>query len=482
MRASPPDRDPAPATGRINGRTAFATLTFLGFALQLVQVGLLPLLPTIGKSLGASPVGTSWILTSGLLSGAVFLAVLTRLADLIGKRPVILIALALVLVGCVIDSVATSLPLIILGRVLIGAQLPMLALPEAVASDTMEPKRARTTIFSIHVGTGLGVAGGLLTGALVGTHWRAFFIVSAITALIGLVATVSFVKDSPARAKGGLDVPGAILLTATMITLLLGFSEGPTWGWGSAAVLGLLIGGVVLGVAWWIRERTAKVPLIRVSYLTRRDVGLPIAMTFLMAFGVYGSLSAITRLAETPAVHSFGYGWSGLEAGWYALPQAVGSILGIAALRIARRRGLPPAAATGFSLIIVGFAIYAIGYAVPEVTLTALVFDACGLAVGLAATQLLVVRSVPAEESGIALGLTVVMYAVGNTVGSSVFSVLFAEMTNAAGKPALSAYITGFILCLAFAAVALLLCVPVARGRTAPLTTTGAAAAEGAIA
>lgn len=50
------------------------------------------------------------------------------------------------------------------------------------------------------------------------------------------MGTVAFVKDSPARAKGGLDVPGAALLTATMVALLLGFSEGPTWGWGSAVL------------------------------------------------------------------------------------------------------------------------------------------------------------------------------------------------------------------------------------------------------
>src|SRR6266567_6102892 len=194
MSTSPP---PVRTEVNINGRAAIGTLTFLGFALQVVQVGLLPLLPAMGKSLGASTVGTSWILTAGLLSGAVFLAVLTRLADLIGKRPVILLALTLVLIGCVIDSFASTLPLIIAGRVLIGAQLPMLALPEAVASDTMTPKRAHTAIFAIHVGTGSGVAGGLLVAALVGTAWHAFFIVGAAISVLGLAGTVVFVKDSP---------------------------------------------------------------------------------------------------------------------------------------------------------------------------------------------------------------------------------------------------------------------------------------------
>ena len=457
----------ASSAGRGNGLAAIATLTFLGFALQVVQVGLLPLLPAMGKSLHASTAGTSWILTAGLLSGAVFLAVMTRLADLVGKRPVILLALALVLVGCLIDSVATSLPLIIAGRVLIGAQLPMLALPEAIASDTMSPQRAHSAIFAIHIGTGSGVAGGLLVAALAGgAHWHAFFVVSAIITVIGLVATIAFVKDSPARATGGLDVPGALLLTLTMIALLLGFSEGPSWGWGSAAVVGLLVGGVILGVAWWARERTAAVPLIDVRYLTRREVSLPYVMTFLIAFGIYGALSAVSRIAQTPTVSHYGYGWSTLMTGWYALPQEIGALLAIVALAVARRRGLPTGAAVGTILITVGFVGYALAPAVPAATMVFLGMEGCGLAVAIASTQLIVVRSVPAEESGIALGLSVVLYAVGNTVGSAVFGVLFAEFANAAGKPTLTAYVIGFVICGACGLAALVLCLPLARRRT----------------
>jgi MFS family permease len=453
------------AESNINGRAAIGALTFLGFALQVVQVGLLPLLPAMGKSLGASAVGTSWILTAGLLSGAVFLAVLTRLADLIGKRPVILLALTLVLAGCLLDSVATTLPLILAGRVLIGAQLPMLALPEAVASDTMTPRRAHTAIFAIHVGTGSGVAGGLLLAALVGTNWHAYFVVSAVITLLGLAGTLVFVEDSPARAQGGLDVPGAALLTATMVALLLGFSEGPTWGWDSAAVLALLLGGAALGVAWWVTERAARTPLIQVSYLTRRDVGVPYAITFLIAFGIYGSLSAATRLVQAPAASGYGWGWSPLAVGWFALPQVIAALLAIVALREARRHGLPPVTAVALAIIVAGFAAYAFGHGTHALFLTGTGLEGCGLAVAIAGTQLMIVRAVPAAESGIALGLSVVLYAVGNSVGSSVFGVLFASVTGPAGKPALAAFTVGFLICGACALVALALCAALPRPR-----------------
>lgn len=464
MASSPAAPDSASDPARVNGPAAVAVLTFLGFALQVVQVGVLPLMPAMGKALHASPAGTAWILTSALLSGAVFLAVLTRLADLFGKRPVLLLALGLVLVGCVIDSVASSLTLVLIGRVLIGAQLPLLALPEAIASDTMTPRRAHTAIFAIHVGTGSGVAGGLLAAALIGgRHWHVFFVVSAVITVISLAGTAGLVKDSPARASGGLDVAGAALLALAMVALLLGFSEGPAWGWGSPAVLGLLAGGVVLGVAWWMLERAVTVPLINVRYLTRREVSIPYIMTFLIAFGIYGSLSAVSRLAQTPTASHYGYGWSTLMTGWYTLPQEIGALLAIAALAVARRRGLPTGAAIGCLLITVGFIGYALGATAPAATLVFLGMEGCGLAVAIASTQLIVVRSVPAEESGIALGLSVVLYAVGNTVGSAVFGVLFSSFTNPAGKPTLTAYVVGFVICGACGLLALVLCLPLSR-------------------
>ena len=81
------------AAGETNGPAAVAILIYLGLSLQLLQVGIIPLLPQIGKAIGSTPVTTSWLVTGSLLSGAVFLAILSRLADLIGKKPVVIVAL-----------------------------------------------------------------------------------------------------------------------------------------------------------------------------------------------------------------------------------------------------------------------------------------------------------------------------------------------------------------------------------------------------
>jgi hypothetical protein len=320
------------------------------------------------------------------------------------------------------------------------------------------------------MGTGLGIAAGLLLGAVVGiqpANWHVYFAVGAVASLIGLIATALFVRDSPARATGGLDPLGALLLTVALVALLLGLTEGPVWGWGSARVIGCLTGGVLLGVAWWRLEQLVRHPLIDVGYLTRRAVGLPYLMTLLIAFGIYGSLSAVTRLALTPAASGFGYGWGSLAAAWFAVPQAVGSVLGIIVLRAMRPRGLVLTSTIGLSLITVGFVGFAVGHGVPLVLLCALGADSMGLAISLAATQLLVLGAISPEESGIGLGLSVVQYAVGNAFGSAVFGILFAGLATPAGQPILSAYLIGFASCGLGAVLALLLCLPLARQRAA---------------
>ena len=469
------------AVREVNGGRAVAILIYLGLSLQLLQVGIIPLLVAIGKDVHQTPATTSWLVTAPLLSGAVFLAVLSRLADLIGKKPVVLLALALVLIGSLIGCFASGFGPLLVARVLMGAILPMLALPEAIASDTMAPKRAHVAIGAIHSGTGAGIAAGLLLGALAATghaSWRVYFVVGAVAAAIGLVAVAVGIRDSEVRAPGRLDVVGALLLSVGLVGVLLAVTKGPTWGWSSGRVLLVGIGGLIVLAGWWFQQRSATHPLISLRHLTAPAIRLPYAITFLAAIGIYSALSAVTRLAQTPSATGAGYGWSPAQVAWYAVPQLLGSLIGLVVIRTQVQRNRHIAALSiGVLLLVVSFAVYGplVGHA--GFTLFALLLDATGLAIVLAVTQIVILRSVPAAESGIAVGLSVVLYAVGNSVGSAVAGSLFAAHTTAAGLPALSAYRLTFLVSGLAALVALGLCVPLARRSRAETATRDAVSA-----
>jgi predicted MFS family arabinose efflux permease len=461
-------RETQERTSERNGPTAMAVLIYLGFSLQLLQVGIIPLLPLIGKNLHIAPGATSWLVTASLLSGAICLAVLTRLADVIGKRRVILICLVLVLAGSLLGCVAQSLPTLIIARVLMGAVLPMLALPEAIAADTMEPRRAQVTIGAIHSGTGFGIAGGLLLGGLAGAgdaSWRTFFIVGAVASVIGIVCTLAAVRDSPQRAEGSVDLIGAALLSLGLIGLLLAFSEGPTWGWGSATTLLVGLAGLALLAAWWRSQSAIADPLISARQLLRPEVRIPYAITFLVAFGVYGALTALSRLAQMPTGTGVGYGYSTLQVAWYAVPQALGSLACLVVIRRLVPRGHRAAAlAWGAGAIVLAFVVFGLFIRSPGATMAGLLLDATGLGVTLAVAQIVIVRALTPAESGIALGLSIVLYAVGNTAGSAVVGVLFKSLTiGHTPLPSVAAFRWGFAISGVAALLALGLSAALAR-------------------
>jgi len=457
----------ARAPRELNGSLAVVILVYLGLSLQLLQVGIIPLLPQIGASVHTTPASASWLITGSLLSGAVFLAVLSRLADLIGKKTVVMIALALVLAGSLIGCFSDSFTGLVVARVLMGAVMPMLALPEAIASDTMVPRRAQFTIGAIHAGTGAGISAGLLLGALAATghaSWRAYFVVGAVASVLGLVAVAGGLHDSAARAEGRLDVVGAVLLALGPVGVLLAITEGPSWGWASGRVLAAGLGGLVVLGIWWAQQRRARFPLIQVRQLTDPAIRLPYAITFLAAIGIYSALSAITRLAQTPAETGAGYGWSAAEAAWYAVPQLVGSVVAFFVIRALVHRGRQAEALTlGVCLLVVSFLLYGPLVAHATGTLVALLVDSTGLALVLALAQIIILRNVPPHESGMAVGLSIIMYAAGNSLGSAVTGSLFAAHATGAGVPTLDAYRLSFLVSGVAAVLALLACWPLLR-------------------
>ena len=459
-----------------NGRLSVAVLAFLGFTVLLLQVGIVPLLPHMGRQLGLGIGDVSWLLTAELLGGAVAIPVLTRLADLYGKRRIIIIALSLVLAGSLIGAVTDNVPLLLAARVLMGAQAPMLALPPALANDTMAPARAQGTIAVIHAGNTVGVGGGLLLGGVVGAFgadFHAYFYVAAAVAAAGLLGTVLFVRESEHRETGRVDLPGAAMLAAGLVCLLLAIAKGGTWGWSSGTVLTLLAGAVVLLCAFWFVERRTDHPLVDVRVLSLPNIWLPNVVVLLIAFGIYGAISAVTRFAQAPPAAGYGFGFSPIQVTLFAIPTALGGLVGAFLLRrLGRRVGF--VAVTGVAVLACTISYLGLAgfHSMPAPMMIALAVYAFGNTMGIAAAQILILAAVPASRSGTAVGVSIVLYAVGNSLGSAVVGVLFAANPLPGGLPSADSYVQAFLLSGACVAVATVLCVVRVlrhrRERTAP--------------
>ena len=456
-------RGPAAGALRVD-----VTLVFLGFGLQLLQVGIIPLIALISADEKLTTVQGSWLVTASLIAGLIFLAMFSRLADLIGKVPVIELCLTLVLIGSLIGCFASGFAGLLIARILMGAVMPMLALPEALASDTMSRDRSSLAIAAIHGGTGTGIAGGFILGGLAGAgdaSWRWYFIVGAIAAAIGILASWAFLRDGETRGEGQLDIVGAALLAVGLGAVLLAVSEGPTWHWATVKVWGIGAAGLLVLCGWWVQQRRVSDPLIDTRVLVSEQIRLPLAMTLLGALGIYSCFTALSRFAlSDPHTVGYGYGWQPLQIAWYAIPQTLGCLISFFVIRRLVRRSQPAQAlALGFVIITLGFFFFGVLTVHPLFTLIALACDSLGLAMILALTQIVMVRSVPASQSGIVLGLAIIIYTLGNAIGTSVVAVFFQSFGSTPEAPSLHAFRIAYLFGGVGTIVALTLCAPLYR-------------------
>jgi MFS family permease/AcrR family transcriptional regulator len=293
------------------------TLVYSGLVVSLVGTLGTPLIPLIVRDQHVSFVAAQWMLTVTLLVGAVAGPTLGRLGDGPWRKGVLTGGLGAVLVGAAVAATATGFRQLLVGRALMGFGLGLMPLTFAIARDCLpRPMNLRVVaVLSVTVASGTGL-GYPLTGTIadhVDYHY-AFWLAALLGAVaIGLIAVAvpgaaSRGAAGAARERQPFDVPGALLIGLALGAVLLGFSQATTWGWASPAVLGLFAGGVVLTAAWFAVERTSKAPLVELRYLTPVPVLVSNGAAVFMGFGLFGIVSLIIRLVETPLTAGYGFG------------------------------------------------------------------------------------------------------------------------------------------------------------------------------
>jgi EmrB/QacA subfamily drug resistance transporter len=434
----------------------FAVLALAGATFALLQSLVAPALPEIQRDLDTTATAVAWVLTAYLLSASVFTPILGRLGDMFGKERLLVVALGALGLGSLVAALASSIEVLIAGRVIQGAGGAVFPLAFGIIRDEFPRDRVAHGIALISailgIGGGLGI---VLSGPIVEAlsyHW--LFWIPLVAVAIATVATLLFVPESPVRAPGRVNWVGAALLSAWLVAVLVAISQGPAWGWGDPRTLGLFLLGVVLCVTWIVAESRAADPLVDMRMMRVRGVWTVNAAAFLVGAGMYTSFVLIPQYVEMPEGAGYGFASSVTEAGLFLLPSTVGMLLvsPLAGRLTARFGGRLPlllgALATSAS-----FAFLAVAHG--EKWEFYVASSLLGIGIGLAFASLanLIVEAVRPDQTGVATGMNTVMRSIGGSVGSTIAASIIAGTVTGAALPTEQ----GFTVAFAIASAACLL-------------------------
>ncbi|MEV4756911.1 MFS transporter [Micromonospora sp. NPDC049559] len=419
-------------------------LPIASYAVLLVaalQTLVVPVVANIRADLGVTATSASWVVTANLLAAAVLTPTLGRLGDLYGRRPVMIGVAVVVLAGSVIAATTSSLPLLIVARVLQAASFGLFPLAIGVLREELPPRRLTGAMAVVSgmlaVGAGLGLA---VTGLLMrhgGDYHRLFWLATALSA-VGLAGMVALPRRK-AAGTGRLDWIGAGLLGLGLVLLILPLEEGNGWGWSSPRVLGSLAGAVVVFAIFVLAERRIAEPLVSTRMLTHRPIVFANVAGLFLGFAMFAVFLAVSNLVQAPpALAGYGFHSTVLATSMvYLLPGTAGGVI-TAPLggRLVLRYGAKATLVIAALLAFVGFGVLAVLHAATWQVIVGACAVNTAVTFGYAALPALLVEHVSPAETGIANSVNSIARSVGMSLGTAfVVTMLTRNLVDGAPVP-----------------------------------------------
>lgn len=449
---------------RVRERLAFVVLAVSVGSYALMQSFVIPVMSTIERDLHSSATAGSWMLTVFLLTASVATPIVGRIGDVVGKERVLVIALLTLGVGSVLAALAPNMAVMITARAVQGIGGGVLPLSFGIVRDAFPAARvagavgALASLTAVAGGLGAVVAGPIVD--LLDYHW--LFWLPGIVVGAAAVAAHRWIPASGTRDSGRVSWFPAVLLSGWLAALLLGLSQGGTWGWASGRVLGLFGVAVVLAVAWVTVENRVSVPLIDMRMMRSRAVWTTNVATLLMGVAMYAAFAFLPAFVQTPATAGYGFTASVAISGLILLPAAATMfVFGNLSAPLVVRFGSKPVVVV--ALLIAAGSFAALGQFHTHIWQIGVWVGLYGVGFGLAfaATASLIVDAVPPSQTGVASGMNANIRTVGGAIGSALGASIVTGTVLRSGLPALSGYVHAFYLmsgaCVLAAAAGLLI-------------------------
>jgi predicted MFS family arabinose efflux permease len=395
-------------------------------------------LPTISRSLDASPATLELIVAGYGTAYAATLVLGGRLGDRYGRHRLFLVGLIAFILASLACGLSPTIWVLIAARIVQGISAALIV-PQvlATAHATLEGERKARALALYGATSGIAavvgqLAGGLLvTANIAGTSWRPIFLINIPIGLVVIVLASQLVPATRAAHPAGIDLPGTLLFAGALVALLVPLTLGQKLGWPTWTWVLLALAVVFAIGAFRVERRTEErggVPLLPPSVLRLRSMwrGLAMLLPYSMGFGAFMFVFALTV--------QDGLGFNALWSGLAILPMVVLFFIGsVVSPRLISRYGRG-ALAGGASVQAIGLAliIAVMWRAWPHVTMVdlagPLALIGAGQSLLFAGLFRVVMTDVPAHHSGIGSGVLITLQQTGLALGVATLGTLYVAL------------------------------------------------------
>jgi len=278
-------------------------------------------LPTAQHDLGFSNADRQWVVTGYSLAFGSLLLLGGRIGDVIGRKRALLIGLVGFACASALGGASTGFPMLVIARSVQGAFGALLA-PSVLAllATTFTDPAERGKAFGIYGGiAGAGGAIGLLLGGVLTSYasWRWTLFVNLAFAVVAFAGALLWLKNDKAADRDPLDIPGLLLVTGGLFSLVYGLSHAETTAWSNPYTIAFLLIGVVLLGVFAAVETRAHFPLLPPRVVQNRTRGGSLVTMLFASIGIFGVFLFLTYYLQDSL------GFSPVKTGFAFLPMVV---------------------------------------------------------------------------------------------------------------------------------------------------------------
>lgn len=432
-----------------------AALAFVAFTYAFQQTAIVPVISTIQHDFHTTVAWSAWLLSGYLMVATVLTPVFGRLGDLHGAARMMLVSLTVFLAGSVAAALVPDLAGLIVSRAAQGAGGAVLPLAFAVTRWHLPDRAVGRAIAVLTATFGFGGTVGFATGGVLtqAVSWRLVFAAGAVAVAAGIVVLARVVPLDPGTAEGGFDVGGAMWLGAASLAVLLALTLGIQLGWLSPAPILLLVASGVAALVWVRTELRHTEPLIDLRVLRDRTVTFVNTATIGLGWARFAGLLLVPMLVIGPGGSRYGFGADAAAAGWFLIPDGIGTVLGgLASGALSSRLRPGRVFAAGLLVTAVGAALLAGGHSQVVAVLVGAFLLGFGTGIAVQASSAVTTRDVPPEAAAASSSLNSTLRRLSGGIGDQVSTVILAAVA-ASGMVSAGGFTIAFAVAAALALV-----------------------------